>query len=203
MERSLFVITIKPNILHIQRANIMKLKCTFLAKNVYINAFNCVTMLLFPPRIKEDVGRMLLCKRHYSSDVGSSSTLICSISRWNKEVSDRRRWSAGVAASEAVHGGSCCLRSTSAKKSLSAFSRSRLHQSRILFYYSTTYRTQLQYIFMPPPVKCSFKAYKKYFIYNCHHFFFWLLLLERQKIIIILWSWWIVTFRFSTQLPKK
>ena len=156
MERSLFVITIKPNILHIQRANIMKLKCTFLAKNVYINAFNCVTMLLFPPRIKKDVGRMLLCKRHYSSDVGSSSTLICSISRWNKEVSDRRRWSAGVAASKAVHGGSCCLQSTSAKKSLSAFSRSRLHQSRILFYYSTTYRTQFQYIFMPPPVKCSF-----------------------------------------------
>ena len=158
MERSLFVITIKPNILHIQRANIMKLKCTFLAKNVYINAFNCVTMLLFPPRIKEDVGRMLLCKRHYSSDVGSSSTLICSISRWNKEVSDRRRWSAGVAASEAVHGGSCCLQSTSAKKSLSAFSRSRRHQIRILFYYSTTYRTQFQYIFMPPPVKCSFKG---------------------------------------------
>ena len=47
MERSLFVITIKPNILHIHRANIMKVKCTFLAKNVYINAFNGVTMLLF------------------------------------------------------------------------------------------------------------------------------------------------------------
>ena len=47
MERSLFVITIKTNILHIHRANIMNVKCTFLAKNVYINAFNGVTMLLF------------------------------------------------------------------------------------------------------------------------------------------------------------
>ena len=55
-----------------------------------------------------------------------------------------------------VHGGSC-LQSTSAKKSLSAFSRSRRHQIRIVFYYSTTYRTQFQCIFMPPPVKCSFK----------------------------------------------
>ena len=54
--------------LHIHRANIMKVKCTFLAKIVYINAFNGVTMLLFPPK---DVGRMLLCKRHYSLPVTS------------------------------------------------------------------------------------------------------------------------------------
>ena len=81
------------------------------------------------------------------------------LGRWNSEVSDRRRSrSAGVAAKLCivVHGGSCCLQSTSAKKSLSAFSQSRRHQIRILFYYSTTYRTQFQYIFMPPTVKCSF-----------------------------------------------
>ena len=68
---------------------------------------------------------------------------------------DQREWPAKLCI--VVHGGSCCLQSTSAKKSLSAFSRSRRHQIRILFYYSTTYRTQFQYIFMPPPVKCSFK----------------------------------------------
>ena len=50
----------------------MKVKCTFLAKNVSINAFDGVTMLLFPPRIKKDVGRMLLSKltsRDVCSDV--------------------------------------------------------------------------------------------------------------------------------------
>ena len=68
---------------------------------------------------------------------------------------DQREWPAKLCI--VVHGGSCCLQSTSAKNSLSAFSRSRRHQIRILFDYSTTYRTQFQYIFMPPPVKCSFK----------------------------------------------
>ena len=57
-----------------------------------------------------------------------------------------------------VHGGSCCLQYTSAKKSLSAFSRSRRHQMSNLFYYSTTYRTQFQYISMFPPVKFPFKG---------------------------------------------
>jgi hypothetical protein len=63
--------------LHIHRANIMKVKCTFLAKIVYINAFNGVTMLLFPP-IEErcppyaSVQASLLS----ASDVGSSSTLV-------------------------------------------------------------------------------------------------------------------------------
>ena len=70
---------------------------------------------------------------------------------------DQREWPAKLCI--VVHGGSCCLQSTSTKKSLSAFSRSRRHQIRILFYYSTTYRTQFQYIFMPPPVKCSFKEH--------------------------------------------
>uniref|UniRef100_A0A8C5BVT3 creatine kinase n=9 Tax=Gadidae TaxID=8045 RepID=A0A8C5BVT3_GADMO len=69
---------------------------------------------------------------------------------------DQRKWPAKLCI--VVHGGSCCLQSMSAKKSLSAFSRSRRHQIRILFYYSTTYRTEFQYIFMPPPVKCSFKG---------------------------------------------
>ena len=55
-----------------------------------------------------------------------------------------------------VHGGSCCLQSTSDKKSLSAFSRSRRHQIRNVFYYSTTYRTQFQYIFIFSPVKFPF-----------------------------------------------
>ena len=32
-----FVITIKPNILHIHRAKIMKVKCTFIAWNVALN----------------------------------------------------------------------------------------------------------------------------------------------------------------------
>ena len=77
---------------------------------------------------------------------------------------DQREWPAKLCI--VVHGGSCCLQSTSAKKSLSAFSRSRRHQIRILFYYSTTYRTQFQYIFMPPPVKCSFKdTLKCYFLH--------------------------------------
>ena len=53
----------------------MKVKSTFLAKNVSIKAFNGVTMLLFPHRIKKDVGRMLLSKLT-TLDVGSSSTLI-------------------------------------------------------------------------------------------------------------------------------
>ena len=98
MERSLFVITIKPNILHIQWANIMKLKCTFLVKNVYINAFNCVTMLLFPPRIKKDVGRMLLCKRHYSLPVTSGQAplwfvpLVDGTSRCPIGGDDQREW---------------------------------------------------------------------------------------------------------------
>ena len=69
---------------------------------------------------------------------------------------DQREWPAKLCI--VVHGGSCCLQSTSVKKSLSAFSRSRRPQIRILFYYSTTYRTQFQYIFMPPPVQFSFKA---------------------------------------------
>jgi hypothetical protein len=43
----------------------MKVKCTFLAKNVSIKAFNGVTMLLFPPRIKKVAGRG--CHGHVDS----------------------------------------------------------------------------------------------------------------------------------------
>ena len=71
-ERSL-VITIKPNILHIHRANIMKVKCTFLAKNVSINAFNGVTMLLFPPRIKKHVAAVAALE----SEVGNPNAAVC------------------------------------------------------------------------------------------------------------------------------
>ena len=52
------------------------------------------------------------------------------------------------------HCGSCRLQLTSAKKSLSAFSRSRRHQIRNVSYYSTHF----QYRFMSPPGKFSFDA---------------------------------------------
>ena len=51
---------------------------------------------------------------------------------------------------------SCRLQSTSALKSLSAFSRSRRQQNRQLCYYSTTYVTHFQHRFMSWPVKCPF-----------------------------------------------